>query len=137
MYHLTSADQVRELWRQLDARGEFTLPSAKVFVSGMSTHADRVSTIRWAYSQYGVMVDPHTADGINAGRVHREGGVPLVCLETALPAKFEATIREALGRPPERPKAYADIESRLQRFEVIAPDVEAVKAFIVQHTPGQ
>jgi len=40
------------------------------------------------------------------------------------------TIREALGRDPERPSAYADIESRPQRFEVMDADANAVKAFI-------
>ena len=46
-------------------------------------------------------------------------GIPLVCLETALPAKFDATIREALGRSPAPPEAYADLESRPQHFEVL------------------
>ena len=68
-----------------------------------STHADRLATIRDVDRRYGVVVDPHTADGIKVGLEHREPGVPLVCLETALPAKFAATIREALGRAPARP----------------------------------
>ena len=58
--------------------------------------------------------------------------MPLVCLETALPVKFDATIREALGRAPARPPEYADLESRPQRFGVIDPDVAAVKAYIAQ-----
>ena len=80
-----------------------------------------------------MVVDPHTADGIKVGLEHREAGVPLVCIETALPAKFDATIREALGREPARPAAYADLESRPQRFEVIDADAEVVKAFIIRH----
>ena len=130
VWHLTNADTVRELWRQLDARGEFTLPPGTEFASGMSTHADRVSTIRWVYSQYGVMVDPHTADGIKVGLEKATPGEPLVCLETALPAKFAATIREALGREPSRPAALANLEQLPQRFEVIECDAEAVKAKI-------
>jgi threonine synthase len=128
------------LWRELDAAGEFNLAGtahfARVrdfgFVSGQSSHADRLATIRDVERRYGAVVDPHTADGIKAGLAHREAGVPLVCLETALPVKFDATIREALGRAPPRPGSYADLESRPQRFEVIAADVEAVKAYIAQ-----
>jgi len=37
------------------------------FVSGSSTHADRLATIRRVWKDYGVMVDPHTADGIKVG----------------------------------------------------------------------
>jgi threonine synthase len=129
---------VRELWQRIDATGEFDLAGtphfARVaafgFVSARSTHADRLATIRDTARRYGVVIDPHTADGVKAGLAQREAGVPLVCLETARPAKFEATIREALGRAPERPRELADVESRPQRFEVIDPDVAAVKAYI-------
>ncbi len=66
----------------------------------------------------GIVVDPHTADGVKVGLEQRETGVPLICIETALPAKFAATIREALGREPARPPAYAGIEDRPQRYAV-------------------
>ena len=56
--------------------------------------------------------------------------MPLVCLETALPVKFDATIREALGRDPDRPAGYENLESLPQRFVVMDADVEAVKAYI-------
>jgi threonine synthase len=59
--------------------------------------------------------------------------VPLVCLETAQAAKFEDTLREALGRAPERPAAYADLEERPRRFEVMDADAEAVKRYIAAH----
>jgi threonine synthase len=131
---------VADLWRRIDAAGEFDLAGtphfARVaafgFVSARSSHADRVATIREIERRYGVVIDPHTADGVKAGLARREPGVPLVCLETARAAKFEATIREALGRSPDRPKGLEDLEARPQRFDVIAPDVEAVKAYIAQ-----
>jgi hypothetical protein len=56
--------------------------------------------------------------------------VPLICLETALPAKFEATIQAALGRPPKRPLGYGNIEALPQRCDVIEVDASAVKALI-------
>jgi threonine synthase len=99
----------------------------------MSTHADRIATIRATNARYGVVVDPHTADGLKVGRDHRDPAVPLVCIETALPAKFAATIREALGRDAERPAAYVGLEDRPQRCEVMPADVERVKAFIAAH----
>jgi threonine synthase len=65
--------------------------------------------------------------------MRRDPDVPLVCIETALPAKFAATIREALGRDPERPAAYAGLESRPQRCDVLPADVLRVKAYIASH----
>jgi threonine synthase len=80
-----------------------------------------------------VMVDPHTADGVKVGLEHREAGVPLICIETALPAKFAATIQEALGYEPKRPLAYVGLEALPQRFVTLPADAAAVKAFVAEH----
>ncbi|HTQ77142.1 MAG TPA: threonine synthase [Burkholderiales bacterium] len=127
-----NSNQLKSLWSSLEENGEFDLtaiPRAG-FVSGRSTHADRVATIRALHAKYGVTIDPHTADGVKIGLAHREPGVPLICLETALPAKFAETIREALGADPGRPAGFENLESRPQRFEVIEPDAAAVKRAI-------
>jgi threonine synthase len=135
------SEEVRALWRRIETDGGFDLAgtahaaniAASGFVSGMSTHADRLATIRDVAARYGVVVDPHTADGIKVGCRHRDAAVPLVCIETALPAKFAATIREALGRDPERPAAYSDLEQRPQRCHRLPADAAGVKAYIAAH----
>jgi threonine synthase len=129
---------VGELWSRLASDGSFDLAptphwqrvQSSGFVSGRSTHADRIATIREIDARYGMVVDPHTADGLKVGREHRERNVALVCLETALPVKFEATIREALGRDPARPAAFDGIEQRPQRFVLLPADASKVKAII-------
>ncbi|TMH98629.1 MAG: threonine synthase [Betaproteobacteria bacterium] len=126
--------RVRDLYRRLDSRGEFDLPRPDgEFVSGRSTHADRLRTIKQVYDKFGVMIDPHTADGVKVGLEHRQPGVPLLCLETALPVKFSQTIREALGRDPERPKRLESLETLPQRFTVIERDPDAVRRYIEDH----
>jgi threonine synthase len=132
--------RVRALWETLDAQGEFDLSAlgeriaASGFVSGVSTHSDRIATIRRTSERYGVTVDPHTADGLCVAERYREPAVPMICLETALPAKFAETIREALGRDPVRPKEFGNLESLPQRFEVIDADAEAVKRAIARES---
>jgi threonine synthase len=129
---------VRELWRQLAERGEFDLTGTRYadrlkasgFVSGRSTHADRLRTIKQVDERYRLVVDPHTADGIKVALERRQAGVPVICIETALPAKFAETIREALGREPDRPAAYANLEAQPQRFDVLSPEASAVKDYI-------
>jgi len=130
--------RVQALWQQVETGGSFDLRGTAAwegigkfgFVSGASTHAQRLETIRRAWTEYEVMVDPHTADGLRVGMAHREDGVPLVCLETALPAKFSETIREALGREPERPAKFAGIEDLPQRSAVVDADADVVKQYI-------
>ncbi len=133
VFALVGAAKVGELWRKLDETGEFTLAPGDEFASGRSTHADRIATIRWAFSQYGVVIDPHTADGVKVGLEHARPGETLICLETAAPAKFGATIREALGREPERPAGFENLEALPQRFTLVERDVAALKRFIESH----
>jgi threonine synthase len=104
------------------------------FASGKSTHSDRLATIRFAQEQYGITIDTHTADGIKVARENMVAGVPMIVLETALPAKFNETIREALGRDAQRPAGFENIEALPQRFEVMSADVAKVKAFVAAHT---
>ncbi len=104
------------------------------FVSGSSTHADRVATIRDTWQRFGTMIDTHTADGLKVAREHAKPDVPMIVLETALPAKFAETIVEALGREPERPAAMQGIEQLPKRFTVMKPDADAVKRYIADHT---
>ena len=134
--------KMRELWGKVDQGGAFDLNEggyfARIgdygFVSGASNHAHRMKTIRWVSEQYGVTIDTHTADGLKVATAFREPGVPMVVLETALPAKFEEAIQEALGHAPERPEDLKGLEDLPQRFEVMDANVDAIKRFIVDHT---
>ena len=138
------AAKVTSFWSRVDAGGAFDIKSTAYwdelpeyrFVSGSSTHADRLQTIRTTWEKYGVMIDTHTADGLKVGLEQRQPGLPLICLETALPAKFEETLREALGRAPERPAGLDGIEDLPQRCEVMDADVTQLKDFIAKHASG-
>jgi threonine synthase len=102
------------------------------FVSGKSTHADRLATIRNTFEQHGMVIDTHTADGLKVALENHSANVPMIVLETALPIKFAATIVEALGREPDRPPKFEGIEALPKRVQVMEPDVAAVKALISQ-----
>ena len=132
---------VSELWSGVESGASFDLVGSPYwacideygFASGASSHADRLTTIRHCFDTWGVVIDTHTADGLKVALEHRQPGIPMLVLETALPAKFEDTIREALGRVPDRPADLADIESLPQRVELMDADVGAVRAFIERH----
>ena len=100
------------------------------FISGKSTHADRLATIRDTWQRHGVMVDTHTADGVKVAMEHLTPGVPMLVLETALPIKFAETIVEALGCEPDRPAKFVGIEALPKRVQLMDADVDAIKALI-------
>ena len=149
IYDLLGRDstRVKALFHKVETAGGFDLTGAAGsdgnefasvirygFASGKSTHADRLDTIRFAEKTYGIMVDTHTADGIKVARENLAEGVTMIVLETALPAKFNETIREALGRDAERPSGFENIEALPQRFEVMPADAAKVKTFVAGHT---
>ena len=143
-------DRVRALFAgELAEHGIFDLSDVPEFasltkrfgiVSGSSTHADRVATIRSLHERTGVVIDPHTADGVKlawdllAGRLDTAVGAadtPVVVAETALPVKFAATIVEALGVEPTRPAVFEGLEARERHVIELPHDVVALKALIV------
>jgi threonine synthase len=149
IYDLVGRDseRVHALFRKVDTHGGFDLsggPGADGdefkhvgqygFVSGKSTHADRIETIRMVADDYGIVIDTHTADGIKVAREHMAPGVPMIVLETALAAKFNETILEALGTDAERPAGFENIEALPQKFVLMRPNVDEMKTFIAAHT---
>ena len=65
--------KVAALWHELDEDGGFDLSTDSAWerveedsglTSGRSTHEDRIATIRQVHQKYGLVIDPHTADGV-------------------------------------------------------------------------
>jgi threonine synthase len=134
--------KMRELWSKVDSGGAFDLKKDgyfdKVpsfgFESGSSNHQNRMQTIRDTKQKYGVTIDTHTADGLKVALEHRDNNIPMLVLETALPAKFEDAIIEALGEKPERPTTLDGLEDLPQRSVVMEASADAIKAYIQANT---
>ena len=133
------AAQVAELFgRDLPSDGAFDLSATPEFaaqldrfgfVSGTSTHADRIAEIRRVHEADGVVIDQHTADGVHVAALSDVAG-PIVVLETALPVKFAESIVEAIGVAPPRPERFAGIEDLPRHVVDIPNSVDAVRDVI-------
>ena len=145
VYDLLGHDgaRVATLWKELGTKGQFDLsqytPRFEAeygFVAGTSSHDDRLATIRRVMDSCGVLVDPHTADGVKVAAPFVEPGIPMLVLETALPAKFSDVVQEALGRPAPVPPGLEGLEDLPQKVEVMACDVDSVRQYIIDHAQG-
>ncbi len=103
------------------------------FLSGKSTHSDRIRTIQLANERWGDWIDPHTADGLKVAMEHRDPSVGLMVLETALPIKFSETMFEALGQNPPMPERFAHLMQQPKQFQVMPADVDLIKRYIAEH----
>ena len=82
----------------------------------------------------GYLADPHTAIGVAAARRHADdddhGGVPIVAMATAHPAKFPDAMLAATGIRPELPPRLADLYQREERYRLVPNELGAVEAAV-------
>lgn len=100
------------------------------FVAGAAGDEETVATIRDIHASHDYLVDPHTAVGITVARRFRDPGVPLLCLATAHPAKFEDAMRKALPGTTISHPALAALADLPTRKTILEARVDAVKHFI-------
>lgn len=136
------ADATRRFREQLRARGIVSFADVglgNVFLrelgldSGTSSHQKRMSTMKKVLREGNGFIDPHTADAVGVAYDRGMPEIPTICMETALPVKFEDTVFEATGRIPERPQRFERIEESLNRqfgFVALKYDIDTLKQFI-------
>lgn len=135
------SDCVSQLWETLRTDGSFDLSAFQPrfadeygIVSGTSTHEDRLRTIERVLRDTGVLIDPHTADGVTVAGSYVGNGIPVLVLETAKPAKFPDVIYDAVGTvPPLTPEQQAMLDAP-QHFAAIQNDSDELAELIVKLT---
>ncbi|HXQ17218.1 MAG TPA: threonine synthase [Caulobacteraceae bacterium] len=103
-----------------------------LFAGAAISEAETAKTILSTLNETGELVDPHTAVGLAAAALIGPAArtTPLVTLATAHPAKFPETVKAATGMTPPQPHNVSGLAGRAERFDTIAADVEAAKAYV-------
>ncbi|HIT76336.1 MAG TPA: threonine synthase [Candidatus Avipropionibacterium avicola] len=129
--------RIKDAWAELEVQGFLDLSAEQHrfteeygFVSGTSTHADRLATIRAVHEQSGLLIDPHTADAVKVARDHLEPDTAMLVLETAKPEKFSDTIGEAIGSQPRWPAQVQQMLDAPQKVTEMADDAQALRSYI-------
>lgn len=133
-------DRLTALWREIDREGVIDLTAQLDemrdrygFASGSSTHADRVRAIKEEYAKSGILLDPHTADGVKVARETVQPGETMLVLETAKPVKFAETVNEAVGFTPPPPTRLANLTQLPQKIKEIPADAQTLKTYIEEN----
>ncbi|MEM9284634.1 MAG: threonine synthase [Pseudomonadota bacterium] len=128
----------RGLMESLKTTGSFSLSSELLammreeFSSARAGAGEIASEMKRAQEATGMILDPHTAIGLHAARLAREGGLagPLVTLATAHAAKFPNVVQEVTGQRPALPFANEALFGQPEIYDEIEYDLEAIKAAI-------
>lgn len=106
------------------------LSAMQAVFTGVAIGEDETArTILATLNETGELIDPHTAVAVAALR-HVELDGPTVVMSTAHPAKFPEDVARASGVTPALPRGTASLADRPERFEHIAGEAQAVKAYV-------
>ncbi|WP_159624277.1 threonine synthase [Actinomyces sp. zg296] len=137
VWQLLGPEEFVSRWASLEETGSLDLTDRLRdmheefgFVSGTSTHKDRLASIARVHAEAGALIDPHTADGITVALRHMEQGYPTLVMETALAAKFAETVEEALGDVPEPPMFVRELLGKEQHVIEIPNSEDELRALI-------
>jgi len=82
-------------------------------------------------SQHNYLLDPHSAIGVEAGRMcNQHPEVPMVTLATAHPVKFPEAVIKAGQVEPQLPSHLSDLLERPERCDVLDNDLSIVQHYI-------
>lgn len=128
LYYQLQGDtsKVRAVMHELRQNGHFQFDTlaGHGFSSSRADDKDIPQLIQSVYSQFGTVVDPHTACGFKDRSDAHE-----IILATAHPAKFPQTIAEVLHIEPTHPSLEA-LKERPIIKHTVEPTADAIKAFM-------
>lgn len=137
LYDLLGQEAFTQAWLTLEASGSIDLSSelGRIhekfgFISGTSTHDDRLRTIKTVHERSGHIIDPHTADGVAVALRVMEPGFPTVVMETAKADKFPETVEDAIGFAPEPSASLRKMLEAPQHVVEIDNDEQQLRALI-------
>ena len=104
------------------------------FSSASVTDDQTCRVISEIFTKQNILLDPHTAIGLDAGRRCNNGNnFPMVTLATAHPIKFGEAVEAAGIKVPAFPGHLGDLLEREERYQTLPSDLNAVKDFLVQN----
>ena len=99
------------------------------FASGRCSEEETLATIARHHKTTGELLCPHSAVGVKVAEEHL-GGVPMITLATAHPAKFPDAVERATGIRPGLPPHMADLFDKPERMTAVPNDLAALQALV-------
>ena len=130
-----NADKLTEFMKKFSetGRAELRFNSERFdrdFVAASVSNEETIQTVKKYYETFNYLVDPHTAVGISVAEKVIDADVPLVCLSTAHPAKFNDVMAQALPGVEVTHPSLEVLKGRETRKIVMDADIEAIKSLI-------
>ncbi len=140
--NLTDGDRVDELMQLFKKNQTITQDSALLkstnndFFSYSVSDNETFARIKNTYKRHNIIIDPHTAVGLEAAcsYLKKNQNDVVVTLATAHPLKFGEAVKSALGFEPELTSSFKDIYDLKEKFKILDNSVEDVRSFILENS---
>lgn len=102
-----------------------------------ASDSETLDMIQMCYETTGIVVDPHTAVGLQAAQaLHDDPETPLVVLACAHPSKFPETVERALGASPPMPRKLASVMDSAEKYDVIDNNIVQLRDYLTAMRGG-
>ncbi|MDG1952532.1 MAG: threonine synthase [Gammaproteobacteria bacterium] len=106
----------------------------EIFSSASVTDDQTCAIISEIFVKHKMLVDPHTAIGLEASRRCNNGNkYPMVTLATAHPAKFGEAVVAAGLKVPDLPGHLENLLEREERYQTLPNDLHAIQGFVARN----
>ena len=139
MYDFLKKDTrlVNKYYFNLNTKDIFTIDKVKLekmlklFQGFRLSDKETKECIKIIYKDHNIVIDPHTAVGIEAGRKNRNDKELNVYLSTAHHGKFIDTVNNSLNENIKLPKKLRDILKKNEFYEVLDNNLLDLEKYII------
>ena len=141
-YFNNSSERINSLYSSLKKNNSFQISKevlnkiSETFQAGTLDDKETLSTIEDIYQKYRVLIDPHTAVGLNIGRKMSVKEQKIIYLATAHYAKFLDSIRNKISclSKVKLPKSFRNLFLKNEKFDVLSNDINIIENFVTENS---
>ena len=106
----------------------------KDFKSCKINEKETIITMQKIFHDKNIIVDPHTAIGIAAGKKINSINDPIIYIATAHPSKFPEIVKKAIKKEPYLPKKQRSIYKMKEKYKIIDLNYNKIKNYLIKES---
>ena len=120
--------------KRMDINKEKIKQIQKFFYAKSVSEKETIEMIKEIFIKNKVIIDPHTAVGIAAGRKLNKKKQPIVYISTAHPSKFPDIVKKSINQYPELPRNLIDLYKKKEKYKTIDLNYFKIKDYLLKQS---
>ena len=120
--------------KRMDINKEKIKQIQKFFYAKSVSEKETIEMMKEIFIKNKIIIDPHTAVGIAAGRKLNKKKQPIVYISTAHPSKFPDIVKKCINQYPELPRNLIDLYKRKEKYKTIDLNYFKIKDYLLKQS---